>query len=461
MGSLPRGAAAYVCVVVAAGAAVVAAAAARGADRVHWAEVILLAALYWIGDAAPVTTRHRSLAISMSFPVALAAVLLIGPWSGAIVCVLGAMAASHRVAWIKRLFNSAQMAVSALVAGLVYGVIPGSGAHTFASVHFPSVLPSIAFAGLTYCLLNYVFVGIVVCLTTHAPLRSVWWGGMSEIAVPSLGYGLIGLIMAVLWSGGVGPVAGLLVLAPMLIARWAFQQYAAQHEAYEATVRSLIQAVETKDYYTRGHSERVSKAAVMIAQQLGMREDRVEMVRYAGMLHDVGKLGVPTKVLQKTGPLDDAEFEAIKLHPSRGYDMVYGISFLDEATLGIRHHHERVDGRGYPDGLAGDQIPEFARVIAVADAFDSMTSTRSYRHARTVAAAIDELQKWAGTQFDARMVESLVTAVAQQGWEASVDVTDQVIDPGVLVARDHDDPAGDLALIGAQRGDEPAIEQVS
>ncbi len=183
----------------------------------------------------------------------------------------------------------------------------------------------------------------------------------------------------------------MLVLAPMLIARWAFQQYAAQHQAYEATVSSLIQAVETKDYYTRGHSERVAKASVMIAQQLGMREDRLEMLRYAGMLHDVGKLGVPTKLLQKTGPLDDDEFAAIKLHPTRGFEMVNGISFLEEATQGIRHHHERVDGRGYPDGLVGDEIPEFARLIAVADAFDSMTSTRSYRGARSVDAAIREL----------------------------------------------------------------------
>ena len=459
MRSLPRGAVVYVCAVVASGAGVFAYALARSASR--WPETLLLALLYAVGDSGPVTTRHRSLTISMSFPVALSAVLLAGPWAGAAVCVLGSIVAARRVAWYKRLFNSAQMAMSAAAAGLFYFAMPGSAPVGFSTAHFPKSLPAVAFAGLLYCLLNYVFVAVVISLTTRARLRSVWWGGMSEVAVPSLGYGLIGLIIAVLWSGGVGPVAGLLVLAPMLIARWAFQQYAAQHEAYEATVRSLIQAVETKDYYTRGHSERVSKAAVMIAQQLRLREDRVEMVRYAGMLHDVGKLGVPTKVLQKTGPLDDIEFEAIKLHPSRGFEMINGISFLDEALLGIRHHHERVDGRGYPDGLVGDDIPEFARVIAVADAFDSMTSTRSYRHARTVAAAVEELQKWAGTQFDERMVDALVTAVGQNGWEASVDVTDEVIDPAVLVVRDHDDPAGDLALIGTQRGEARAVEQVS
>jgi HD-GYP domain-containing protein (c-di-GMP phosphodiesterase class II) len=255
-------------------------------------------------------------------------------------------------------------------------------------------------------------------------------------------------MMAVLWTGGVGPVAALLVLAPLLIARWAFQQYGEQHKAYEATVASLIRAVETKDYYTRGHSERVAKASVMLAEQLGMREDRLEMLQYAGMLHDVGKLGVPTKLLQKTGPLDDSEFATIKLHPTRGVEMVNGIAFLNEAMLGIRHHHERVDGLGYPDGLAGEQIPEFARIIAVADAFDSMTSTRSYRSARSVEAATRELKRWAGTQFDARMVDALISAVESRGWESNVEPSEEVVDPAVLVFRDHDDPGADIAAFG-------------
>lgn len=442
MRSLPRGALAYVCAVMVLGVATIVLAIAHRDPNLS--DIAVLAGLYWIGDSAPVVTRLRSMSISTGFPVALAAVLLLGPWGASLVCVVGAVASRGRVAWYKRAFNVAQMALSALAAGFLFEAFPGSEPRGFATVHFPQVLPAVAAAGLAYCFLNYVLVAVAIRLSTKTPLTRVWWGGMSETAFPSLGYGLIGLIIAVLWSGGVGPVAALLVLAPLLIARWAFQQYAEQHQAYEATVSSLIQAVETKDYYTRGHSERVAKASVMIAKQLGMREDRLEMLRYAGMLHDVGKLGVPTKLLQKTGPLNDDEFASIKLHPTRGFEMVNGIAFLDEATMGIRHHHERVDGRGYPEGLAGDQIPEFARLIAVADAFDSMTSTRSYRGARSVDAAIRELRRWAGTQFDNVMVEALVAAVAVTGWEASVDATDDVIDPATLVYRDHDDPASDI-----------------
>jgi putative nucleotidyltransferase with HDIG domain len=202
----------------------------------------------------------------------------------------------------------------------------------------------------------------------------------------------------------------------LYVARWAYEQYAEQQRAYDSTVRALIQAVETKDVYTRGHSERVSAAAVLIAREIGMREDRVASLRYAGMLHDIGKLGVPTRVLQKSGRLSPEELSAIQLHPVRGLEMVREIEFLDEALAGIMHHHERLDGRGYPMGLQGEQIPEFARVIAVADAFDSMTTTRSYRGARSVENALSELQRCAGSQFDPPMVDALVSAIGDHGW---------------------------------------------
>jgi HD-GYP domain-containing protein (c-di-GMP phosphodiesterase class II) len=181
-----------------------------------------------------------------------------------------------------------------------------------------------------------------------------------------------------------------------------------------------------------------------------MRPERVEAIRFAGMLHDVGKLGVPTKVLQKSGKLTEEEFAAIQLHPMRGLEIIQEIGFLDEALAGIMHHHERIDGRGYPMGLAGDEIPEFARVLSVADAFDCMTSTRSYRGARSVADAITELRRCSGTQFDPAFVDALVTAVEQNGWQ-SPDAP--VPPPGERIeaaAHDHDDPAAPLRVMGTR-----------
>ncbi len=208
-----------------------------------------------------------------------------------------------------------------------------------------------------------------------------------------------------------------------------------------------MQAVETKDHYTRGHSERVAKASVMLARVLGMREDRVNALRYAGILHDVGKLGIPTEILQSTDGLSDEQFATIKEHPRRGTAMLDEIEFLDEAIKGILHHHERIDGLGYPDGLSGEEIPEFARVIHVADAFDSMTSTRSYRGARTPEEAVHELERCKGTQFDPVMVDALVAALVREPW---VPTTPEPADePGVPVL-DDDDPTVDV-LAGRER----------
>jgi HD-GYP domain-containing protein (c-di-GMP phosphodiesterase class II) len=244
------------------------------------------------------------------------------------------------------------------------------------------------------------------------------------------------------WSY-VGAISAVLVLAPLLVARWVFAAFAARQEAYEATMRSLIKSVETKDYYTRGHSERVSRASVLIGRRAGLREDRVVTLRYAGMLHDVGKLGVPTSVLQKAGRLTEDEFDAIQKHPLRGREITKELEFLGEAIEGILYHHERIDGRGYPDGLKGAEIPEFARIIAVADAFDSMTTTRSYRGARSIEDAVTELRNCKGSQFDPIMVEALVEAIDVEGWDASDTLPSEppsTFDTVPSFASDDDDP---------------------
>src|SRR5215469_15990258 len=173
--------------------------------------------------------------------------------------------------------------------------------------------------------------------------------------------------------------------------------------------------------------------------------NRIEAVRFAGMLHDVGKLGVPTNVLQKDGPLTEEEFAAIQLHPMRGLEIVREIGFLNEALTGIMHHHERMDGRGYPMGFAGHEIPEFARIIAVADAFDSMTSTRSYRPARRVDEAVAELRKNAGTQFDPKIVDAFVSALDREGWK--VQELSQPRDYEIVTYQDHDDPTAPLRVV--------------
>lgn len=440
MQTLRRSARAFVCAVALLATAVLLASLAVSIPNPDvFQPVWVLAPIFVVSVALP-TRLATGVMLTANVPVLIAA-YLIGGWPVAV------LVASFGVMWGRgkrlshHLFNSALWVLVAGAGGAVYVKLGGVTAVDLGKDWFsPALLMPVVVSIVAVIVVNaFLMLGILTFAEDIKP-TSVWRSMVLTSAVPYFAYGLFGLLMAVLWSIG-GGFAAALVLIPLLVARWAFAQYAEQRQAYEATIRSLVQAVETKDHYTRGHSERVSRASVMIARVLNMREERVEALRYAGILHDVGKLGVPTRVLQKTGPLSDMEYAAIQLHPVRGTEMVRGIAFLEEAYSGILHHHERLDGRGYPSGLQGAEIPEFARVIAVADAFDSMTSTRSYRGARQVPEALLELQRCGGTQFDVDMVTALIAALEREPW-SSVGVVEQRESDIELPngPYDHDDP---------------------
>ncbi|MER5939160.1 HD-GYP domain-containing protein [Streptomyces sp. NPDC001928] len=378
--------------------------------RVPWWAVALLAALYAVGER-----------LSGSFyPVLLAGAFLLSPPAAALVAVPGALIApaGGRPQPLRRVWRAAQLVVAVWVAARVHWEL-GERDAVVAS-DFPYALVPAAAAVLAFCLVLTVLDGGILALAERRPLRRTWHALFLRSLAPIAVHGLAGLMMAVLWRSAYGPVAALLVLLPMCVSWWAFAQYHREHAAHQATIRALVQAVDIKDGYTRGHSERVGQATMMIARELGLAEERVEVLRFAGILHDVGKLGVPTRLLRKNGPLTPEERRVIELHPEYGHEMVRGIAFLGEARAAVLHHHERLDGSGYPYGLSGTQIPESARVVAVADAFDAMTSTRSYSRARPVPVALRELEKCAGTQFDPRMVTALARAVDLHGWHPAV-----------------------------------------
>jgi diguanylate cyclase (GGDEF)-like protein len=185
-----------------------------------------------------------------------------------------------------------------------------------------------------------------------------------------------------------------------------------RHRATLAT--ALARAVDAKDAYTHSHCETVAELCAMIGHELGLDPMRLSRLRLAGLLHDVGKIGITDTILHKPGPLTDEEYAVMKTHPRLGHDIVVAAERREEAKW-ILHHHERIDGAGYPDGLAGERIPLESRIILVADAFEAITADRPYRQHRTVDEAIAELRRAAGTQFDARCVAALERAIGHRG----------------------------------------------
>jgi HD superfamily phosphohydrolase YqeK len=409
-----------------------------------WRDIAVLGLLLVISESTATRLTAGDVFWSANTTATLAAAVLVGPVGAGLVGAFTIFSVRRGPSPAQRVFNSGMIALTAYLAGRVFVALHGNVGMLNVN-SFPGIIAPFAVAALAHVLINHALMGVVLWLA-RSPEGATRAGMSLRLLFSDLGYGAFGLLMAALWTV-VGPFAPVLALIPLFVARWAVAQFAEQQRAYEATVGALCQAVETKDFYTRGHSDRVSRGSVMIAREIGMRGDRVEAIRYAGMLHDVGKLGVPTKVLQKTGKLTEEEYAAIQLHPMRGLDIVREIGFLDEALAGIMHHHERIDGRGYPMGLAGDEIPEFARVLAVADAFDSMTSTRSYRGARPTDEAIAELRKWSGTQFDPAFVDAFVAAIKRDGWQHPEPPVLAAEELATVTAQDHDDPSAPLRVI--------------
>lgn len=196
------------------------------------------------------------------------------------------------------------------------------------------------------------------------------------------------------------------------LARTRQLEVAQLERSYEASITVLANAIEIRDLYTRGHVERVTAYAQTIADFLGWDSSRRLDLRFGSILHDIGKIFVADAILKKVEPLSEDEWDALKQHPVSGAEMIHDVPFLATAVPIVRHHHERWDGRGYPEGLEGRSIPPGARVVSVADSFDAMTTTRVYRKVTSLEDALEEIENCAGSQYDPEVV-----AAFRRAWD--------------------------------------------
>jgi HD-GYP domain-containing protein (c-di-GMP phosphodiesterase class II) len=188
------------------------------------------------------------------------------------------------------------------------------------------------------------------------------------------------------------------------------QLYSQIKRNFYDTVEALAEAIEKKDRYTGGHTKRVVYYSMCIAKYMNLSPEQLERIRLGAVLHDVGKIGIEDKILKKSAPLDKDEWEVMQKHPEIGFDIMNRVEGLKDVVGAMRYHHERWDGKGYPLGLKGEEIPMIARVVSVADTYDAMVSTRPYRKGLDPKIAFDEITKHGGTQFDPRVVEAFIQA---------------------------------------------------
>jgi putative nucleotidyltransferase with HDIG domain len=390
-----------------------------------WSALVALpeSSLFGLAGLIGIALFSESLAIGLSvgggkssitFLPLLASVQLFGPVGG-LALIVPTMAFVEFVVRRKTLmrgtFNVAQAVVGTTVAGAAFGVLGGQPLEGLQDPDIASQLgPFIAF-GLVFLAINHAAVSLALSLSQGLPFRRVWekvlsnsGGRLNDILISP-----IALAVAFLYVQ-FGLAGILVILLPMLFIRYSYLTTSRLRESNEDLLTALVKAIETRDPYTSGHSQRVSLLAGKIAEELGMNRIGVERVQMAALLHDIGKIeAVYTDILRKPDALTAEERAIIESHVTRGEQLLRDLSSVpEEVVRSVRHHHEREDGKGYPDGLVGDAIPIGAKIIVVCDAVDAMLSDRPYRRALPLTVVFDQLKEHAGTQFDLHLVKVLL-----------------------------------------------------
>ncbi len=377
----------------------------------------VVAAVIAFLDLYPVILRHQ-VEVTISTAVKIAAVILAPVPVLLLAIFFGTLIAEWRLkrVWYKQLFNVGVMTLTYTFAAFIYRILHQSDIGLLASVQN---LLSLALLGVSELVINSVLISLVIALTAKLPITYVWAENFKPIVLHDLSMLPLGVLIAMLWQST--PWSVILMAAPLMAVRHSYQLVTDLQRQTREALMALARVLDERDEHTSQHSELVSQCAGMIAHELGLGPGQVDVITRAAWLHDIGKVGMRNDILFKPGPLTPAERETAKRHAALGGDLLEKFPLFETGAIYVRHHHERWDGKGYPDGLSGEAIPLGARILTVADSYQAMVEERPYRKPLSDELALEQLRQAAGTQFDPKVVEALFRA---KGFTMTSSVTD-------------------------------------
>ena len=354
---------------------------------------------------------NNIIGVSVGYAINIATIIIGGPLLATTVAGLGFLCRAPKITGRgyvhifnlpphKSVFNVSQSIIVTALISLIYISFGGK-------VGVFSLIPTILIL-LTGVVINTSIISGFLSISGNSRFINTWIANIKGVFPSAVAVGTMGIIIALAFIGyGYGAV--ILFFGPLLLARYSFKLYIEMRNLYLSTIQALNKTVEAKDPYTSGHANRVEKFAVELAEAYHLPFESVQNIKTASILHDIGKIGINDSILNKATRLSQEEFHEIMRHPSIGADIISKVDFLKDITTIVKHHHERFDGKGYPDGLHGDEIPIEAAILTIADSYDAMTSDRPYRKALTQEEAFEELKRNAGTQFHPQLVETFIS----------------------------------------------------
>jgi len=386
---------------------------ASGAARFDLGDLAYWTTLTLVVSAFPVVTPRGSV-VSVSIAPILAAAILGGPTAAAIVGFVGVLELRElrrAIPWYGTLYNHCSTVISGVSAGFTFVFLNGGTAANWSQA---SLAAAMAAGGVFFVAAEVLSAG-AVALRQGRSVAAVASGDVRSYGLTFLGLVPLAWLMAFAYDE-VGPVVVVLFALPLYTTRAAYQSVVELRKMFTQTIRALASAIDARDPSTKRHSEHVAGIAVEIGQEMGVNEAELEILEWAGLFHDIGKIGIPDAILLKPGRLDKAERMEMNKHPVKGAEILANAERLKFVVPLVKFHHEWYNGSGYPDRLIGEEIPLLARILTVADSFEAMTAIRPYQlRPKTLDQAIEELRKCAGTQFDPNVVEAFVRTRTARG----------------------------------------------